>query len=113
MALAFGPRNFLPQKSTKCAKEYIKTKVQGNQFSGFWILSEDRLLTPARPRYLLTPDSFFPLRLRRARSSVLPALLRLLATRYSMLATFSTKYAAFETFARKTRYKGMKALLSR
>src|SRR2546423_11272470 len=36
--------------------------------SGFWILSEDRLLTPARPRYLLTPDSFFPLRLRRARS---------------------------------------------
>ena len=25
--------------------------------SGFWILSEDRLLTPARPRYLLSPDS--------------------------------------------------------
>src|SRR5256885_14896039 len=73
MALVFGPRNFLRQKSAKGAKKYIKTRYRGNQFSGFWNLSEVRLLTPARPRYLLTPDSFFPLRLRRA---VLPALVR-------------------------------------
>ena len=42
--------------------------------SGFWILSEDCLLTPARPRYLLTPDSFFRQRLRRTRLSVSTAL---------------------------------------
>src|SRR4051812_3826022 len=61
---AFEPGTFSRKKAQKNAS------IQGTGE----VRSEDRLLTPARPRYLLTPDSFFPLRLGRASSSVLPAL---------------------------------------
>src|SRR4051812_47103707 len=57
--MAFGPRNFSRKKAQKAQKYTLRQRYGGTSFSGFWILSEDRLLTPARPRYLLTPDSFF------------------------------------------------------
>ena len=46
-------------KGAEGAKKYNKTSIGSDLLdSEFWILSEDCLLTPARPRYLLTPDSF-------------------------------------------------------